>query len=91
MAEGMEHNQSLHGIFPEMTGTGWRLLHLVPAELHPCEIIPLDPELHILWDTGGIPAMQWGGEESQHILFAWALQQRQGFRSAPGVGRHKLR
>ena len=79
MAEGSEHNQGMHGIFSEMTGTVRRLLHLVPAKLHPSEIISLDPEFHIFWDTGGIPTMQWGGKESQHILFAWGLQQKQEF------------
>ena len=79
MAEDSQHNQSMHGIVSKTTGIEGRLLHLVSAELHPCEIIPLDPELHILWYTGGIPTMQWGGKESQHILFAWALQHKQDF------------
>ena len=79
MAEHLGHNQSMHGIFVKTTGIKQRLLHLVSAELHPCEIIPLDPELHIFWYTGGIPTMQWGGKESQHILFAWALQQKEEF------------
>ena len=78
-AEGLDHNQSMNGIFSKVTGTGRRLLHLVPAELHPCEIISLDPELHIFWNSWGMPTMQWGGKESQHVLFAWALQQRQDF------------
>ena len=30
---------------------------LVAAELHACEVIPLDPELHILWYAWRAPAM----------------------------------
>ena len=79
MTEHVEHNQSMHGIFSKTAGIERRRLHLVPTKLHPCEIIPLDPEFHLFWDTWGIPAMQWGGKDSQHILFAWALQRKREF------------